>query len=62
MDSGKSEEQTRPPVPEGSCHFFIERKKRYCRFKPAKDSSFCAEHATTFQVNMTEELLRRSIW
>ena len=41
---------TKPAPIEGSCHFFIERKKRYCRFRPAKESNFCAEHRTAFQV------------
>ena len=41
---------SKPAPIEGSCHFFIERKKRYCRFRPAKESNFCAEHRTAFQV------------
>ena len=41
---------SKPVPPEGSCHFFIERKKRFCRFKPGKDSNYCAEHVTSFEV------------
>ena len=41
---------SKPAPIEGSCHFFVERKKRYCRFRPAKESNFCAEHRTAFQV------------
>lgn len=32
-------------VPEGSCAFFIERKARYCRFRPNQGQRYCAEHA-----------------
>ena len=41
---------SKPAPIEGSCHFFVERKKRYCRFRSAKESNFCAEHRTAFQV------------
>ena len=58
MDSNKPVEQCisaapkglKPEPPEGSCYFYIERKKRYCRFKPAKNSNYCAEHVTIFEV------------
>ncbi|XP_060082028.1 tRNA:m(4)X modification enzyme TRM13 homolog [Ylistrum balloti] len=32
-------------VPKGSCAFFLERKARYCRFKPNQGQLYCAEHA-----------------
>lgn len=34
----------KPPV-EGRCGFFVKRKQRYCKMKPTKGTTFCAEHA-----------------
>ncbi|XP_060553162.1 tRNA:m(4)X modification enzyme TRM13 homolog [Ruditapes philippinarum] len=42
----------KPEPPEGGCHFFVDRKRRYCRFKPTKDSTYCAEHASVFGVDL----------
>jgi hypothetical protein len=42
----------KPEPPEGGCHFFVDRKRRYCRFKPTKDSTYCAEHASVFGVRI----------
>ncbi|KAJ8316633.1 hypothetical protein KUTeg_005827 [Tegillarca granosa] len=33
------------PVPDGSCAFYLERKRRYCRFQPHVGQKYCAEHA-----------------
>ena len=30
---------------EGRCGFFVKRKQRYCKMKPTKGTTFCAEHA-----------------
>ena len=32
-----------PPV-EGRCGYFVKRKQRYCKMKPTKGTTFCAEH------------------
>ncbi|KAK3091884.1 hypothetical protein FSP39_023437 [Pinctada imbricata] len=31
--------------PSGQCAFFLERKKRFCRFRPSVNEIYCAEHA-----------------
>jgi len=36
---------TSPVAPIGSCNFYIERKRRFCRFKPSDGQKYCAEHA-----------------
>ncbi|KAL3868972.1 hypothetical protein ACJMK2_041717 [Sinanodonta woodiana] len=41
------------PIPvEGKCHFYIPRKKRFCRFSQMKSTDYCAEHATVMGVNL----------
>jgi len=52
MERKKKEKPPRPDPPEGSCHFFVERKRRYCRFTPAKGVLYCAEHASLFGVRL----------
>ncbi|KAL4236979.1 tRNA:m(4)X modification enzyme TRM13 [Mactra antiquata] len=52
MSDKKKTPNIRPDPPEGSCHFYVERKKRYCRFHPAKDVKYCAEHASVFGVDL----------
>jgi len=52
MNSEKTKrKRERPDPPENSCNFFVQRKHRYCRFTPAKDTKYCAEHATLFGVS-----------
>ncbi|WAR22789.1 TRM13-like protein [Mya arenaria] len=48
----EKKEQPQPEPPVGSCHFFVKRKRRYCRFTRAKDSNYCAEHATIFDADV----------
>lgn len=33
------------PLP-GSCSFYVEKKRRFCKMVPAKGRRFCGEHAT----------------
>lgn len=54
--------KARPEAPDGSCHFFVERKRRYCRFTPAKGSNYCAEHATIYDVSIGHETGIFSPW
>ncbi|XP_052274218.1 tRNA:m(4)X modification enzyme TRM13 homolog isoform X2 [Dreissena polymorpha] len=44
--------QAKPDPPANSCHFFVERKRRYCRFHLAKGSNYCAEHAAVLGVDL----------
>jgi hypothetical protein len=30
---------------EGKCAFFLQKKKRYCRFRPTGNAKYCPEHA-----------------
>ncbi|KAL5022474.1 hypothetical protein ScPMuIL_001629, partial [Solemya velum] len=38
--------------PEGSCRFYLERKRRYCRFRPGSGQAYCAEHASISGVDL----------
>lgn len=51
MDRGN----TRIPVPEGSCAFYLERKRRYCRFQPHAGQQYCAEHAGLLGVELEKK-------
>lgn len=63
MDPKKVKDvKARPEPPDGSCHFFVERKRRYCRFTPAKGSDYCAEHATIYDVSIGHETGMFSPW
>ena len=35
-----------PTIPSDplSCHFYVSRKKRFCKLKPGKGKKFCGEH------------------
>ncbi len=41
--SSKSNKKSDPI--EGRCMFYLERKRRYCRTVPGKDSKYCVEHS-----------------
>jgi len=47
-----------PPV-EGRCGYFVKRKQRYCKMKPTKGTTFCAEHGQHDEKNENE--LRKRI-
>mgnify|MGYP001803225467 CR=1 FL=1 len=33
-----------PGPPEGVCKFYVEKKRRYCKFPPSKSEEFCIQH------------------
>lgn len=43
------------PVPDGSCAFYLERKRRYCRFQPHVGQKYCAEHAGLLGVELEKK-------
>ncbi len=43
-ENGKKSNKKSDPI-EGRCMFYLERKRRYCRTVPGKDSKYCVEHS-----------------
>lgn len=41
---------------EGNCHFFVERKKRYCRMTVKSGNKYCGEHLRS-DVNYYQSIL-----
>ncbi|KAK3612674.1 hypothetical protein CHS0354_042200 [Potamilus streckersoni] len=52
QESCDSNVVTKPIPIQGKCYFYIDRKKRFCRFTQMKNADYCAEHATVMGVNL----------
>jgi tRNA:m4X modification enzyme len=51
----KASEPVAPPDP-SSCHFFVTRKKRFCKLKPGKGKRFCGEHLGQSEKTVSDEI------
>ena len=47
----KKIEREKPEPIAGRCHFYVERKFRYCKAPSAKDKHFCIEHSYEMKVS-----------
>lgn len=48
----KKIDHPKPDPTPGRCHFFVERKSRYCKVAPHKDKIYCTEHSHEMKVSI----------
>lgn len=45
-------EEKLPAPPEGRCHFWLARKRRFCKLLVIANEKFCVEHLATTEVRL----------
>lgn len=54
MSKKKDKLEQIPPAPEGTCNYYVQKKKRYCTFQVKPGERFCPMHSSNIQTKYRE--------